>query len=567
MKKKKMNRIKLFSSVVFTFFTLVIFGQTIVSTSSENKKVVLEEFTGIHCTFCPDGHAIAQGIQNNNPENVFLINIHTGSYANPGSGEPDFRTPFGAAIASQSGLVGYPAGTVNRTNFPGMEQGSSGTTAMSRGSWPSAANTTMDEESYVNVGVEADINVSTNEITIHVEAYYTGNSPESTNLLNVALLQNNTLGPQTGGGMGNQYNHMHRLVYLITGQWGVSIPTTTTGTFVDETFTYTIPADYNGVPTAIENLEVVTFITETHQELPSGNGAYPTYSGFAHANDAKIRYVEDILPQCGFDITPKVNIQNYGENDLTDMEITYSVNGGTPQIYNWTGLLLSLQNESIELPAISYTVEEINTINISISDDDDDTNNHIAYDFNISDEFTNTVNLILNTDNAGSQCTWDLMNSNGEVLYSGGPYANNENIQESFELVQDCYRFRVFDSGGNGGGSIVLYDSESEIIYNTPGNYGEGGERFFRTIGNLSINDNNLQNVIIYPNPTISILNIENAENSMIEIYDLLGRVVLSENNISINKQLNVSNLSAGTYLIKISNNNIIITDKFIINK
>jgi hypothetical protein len=360
---------------------------------------------------------------------------------------------------------------------------------------------------------------------------------------------------------------MHRLVYLITGQWGVSIPTTTTGTFVDETFTYTIPADYNGVPTAIENLEVVTFITETHQELPSGNGAYPTYSGFAHANDAKIRYVEDILPQCGFDITPKVNIQNYGENDLTDMEITYSVNGGTPQIYNWTGLLLSLQNESIELPAISYTVEEINTINISISDDDDDTNNHIAYDFNISDEFTNTVNLILNTDNAGSQCTWDLMNSNGEVLYSGGPYANNENIQESFELVQDCYRFRVFDSGGNGGGSIVLYDSESEIIYNTPGNYGEGGERFFRTIGNLSINDNNLQNVIIYPNPTRSILNIENAENSMIEIYDLLGRVVLSENNISINKQLNVSNLSAGTYLIKISNNNIIITDKFIINK
>jgi hypothetical protein len=562
-----MNRRKLFSSVVFTFFTLVIFGQTIVSTSPENKKVVLEEFTGIHCTFCPDGHAIAQGIQNNNPENVFLINIHTGGYANPGSGEPDFRTPFGAAIGGQSGLVGYPAGTINRTNFPGMEQGSSGTTAMNRGSWPSAANITMGDESYVNVGVEADINVSTNEITIHVEAYYTGNSPESTNLLNIALLQNNTLGPQTGGGMGDQYNHMHRLVYLITGQWGVSIPTTTIGTFVDETFTYTIPADYNGVPTAIENLEVVTFITETHQELPSGNGAYPTYSGFAHADDAKIRYVEDILPQCGFDITPKVNIQNFGENDLTDIEITYSVNGGTPQIYNWTGLLLSLQNESIELPAISYTTEEINTINISLSNDDDNTNNHIAYDFNISDEFTNTVNLILNTDNVGSQCTWDLMNSNGEVLYSGGPYGNNESIQETFELTQDCYRFRVFDAAGNGGGSIVLYDSENEVIYNTPGNYGEGEETFFRTIEVLSINDNNLQNVIIYPNPTRSILNIENAENSMIEIYDLLGRVVLSENNISINKQLNVSNLSTGTYLIKISNNNKVITDKFIINK
>ena len=28
-----------------------------------------------------------------------------------GAGEPDFRTPFGTAIANQSQLVGYPAGT------------------------------------------------------------------------------------------------------------------------------------------------------------------------------------------------------------------------------------------------------------------------------------------------------------------------------------------------------------------------------------------------------------------------------------------------------------------------
>ena len=229
--------------------------------------------------------------------------------------------------------------------------------------------------------------------------------------------------------------------------------------------------------------------------------------------------------------------------------------------------MLSLQSESIELPSISYTTEEINTINISLSDDDDNTDNDFAYEFSIANAYTNTVNMILNTGNAGSQCTWDLMNSNDEILYSGGPYTNNENIQETFELTQNCYRFRVFDTAGNGGGSIVLYDSESQVVYNTPGNYGEGEEVFFRTTEVLSINDNNLQNVIIYPNPTTSILNIENAENSMIEIYDLLGRVVLFENNISINKQLNVSNLSTGTYLIKISNNNKVITDKFIINK
>ena len=95
----------------------------------------------------------------------------------------------------------------------------------------------------------------------------------------------------------------------------------------------------------------------------------------------------------------------------------------------------------------------------------------------------------------------------------------------------------------------------------------KGKKFFFRTIGSLSVNDNNLQNVIIYPNPTNTILNIENAENSIIEIYDLLGRVVLFKNNIATNNQLNVSNLPIGTYLIKITNNNKIITDKFIVNK
>ena len=549
---------KLYTFTILFLTSLVIHSQTIVSTSPENKKVVLEEFTGITCGYCPDGHAIANNIANNNPGNVFLINIHQGGYASPGNSGFDFRTPFGNALAAQVGANFYPSGTINRNS-----------NALGRGSWNSAANTALGQSSDVNVGVEADIDVQTNTITIHVEAFYTADSPESNNKLNVALLQNNTIGPQTDYANGNttEYNHMHRLVWLITGQWGETISTTTEGTFIDETYTYTIPSDYNGVPVAIEDLELVAFITETQKDIPSGSGTFPTYSNFPAENNARPTSVEAILPQCGFDITPNVTIQNFGENDLTEVEITYSVNGGASQNYTWTGSLLSLQSETIQLPSISYEVEDVNTIEITLSDDDDNSDNQISENFNIANEHTTTVNLILNTDNAGSQCTWDIMNSNDEIIYSGGPYANNESVIEAFELAENCYRFRIFDAAGNGGGSIVLYDSENEVIYNTPGNYGEGEEVFFRTIGSLSVNDNNLQNVIIYPNPTNTILNIENAENSTIEVYDLLGRVVLFENNISTNNQLNVSNLPIGTYLIKIKNNNKVITDKFIVNK
>ena len=104
--------------IILLFSNATMVAQTIVGTDPENRNVVLEEFTGIHCVYCPDGHAIAQGIYDAHPDDVVLINIHQGSFAVPSGSEPDFRTQWGDAIAGQSGLLGYPAGTVNRHLFP-----------------------------------------------------------------------------------------------------------------------------------------------------------------------------------------------------------------------------------------------------------------------------------------------------------------------------------------------------------------------------------------------------------------------------------------------------------------
>ena len=100
---------KLSLSIVTMLFTLTLFSQTIVSTNTESRNVVLEEYTGIHCVWCPAGHVIAQTLQDNNPDDVYLINVHVGGYANPTGDEPDFRTPFGSALASQAGVAFYPS--------------------------------------------------------------------------------------------------------------------------------------------------------------------------------------------------------------------------------------------------------------------------------------------------------------------------------------------------------------------------------------------------------------------------------------------------------------------------
>ena len=522
--------------VIFLFLSSFVDAQTIVSTSPENKKIILEEYTGIHCTYCPDGHEIAQSLKDANPDNVFIINIHTGGYATPSSGEPDFRTSFGDAIAAQSNLTGYPSGSVNRQYFSNLTM--NGGTAMGRGGWSSATSQVLNQSAYVNLGVEASINVQNNELTVHVEGYYTGDSPQSTNLLNVVLTQNNTLGPQTGGGMGSNYNHMHRLVHMITGQWGFEISTTSSGSFVDETFTYTIPSDYNGVDVNLSELNVIAFISETQQNIISGAEYTPTFDGLEYSNDAAILGIEENLNgNCGDSASPVVVIQNSGYDNLTNFSIEYSINNGNTQSHNWSGSLGSLASTSIELPAINYSPSDTNSINITISDDDNNQNNSNDFYFNQSSSYdTAIVTLNLVTDNYASETSWQLTDSSGYIIAQNGSLSNASTYSTEIEIPtsDECYTFTINDTYGDGiccgygvGSYSITDDSGNTII--SGGEFSSVDTSTFRvgeTLGINSIFENDLN---IFPNPSNGVFNIKTSlNNSTYKIYNLIGQQVKS---------------------------------------
>ncbi|MCZ4318083.1 Omp28-related outer membrane protein [Aequorivita viscosa] len=552
---------KLLITSVFALFAITTYGQTIVSTSPENKNVVLEEFTGIYCVFCPDGHSIAQGIQNANPDRVSLINIHQGGFASPSGDDPDFRTPFGNALAAQTGLTGYPSGTVNRHVFSGSN------TILGRNQWPARANEIMAVASYVNLAATAAIDVQTNIMNIHVEAYYTGDSPESTNFLNVVLLQDNTKGPQTGGGQGNNYNHMHRLVDMVTGQWGEEINQTTSGTFVERDFAYPILNENNNIPVEIGDLEIVVFMTETRQEIISGNRTTPT-TNVTYTNDANVRYVEKFSPDCAgedFEFTPKVNIQNVGTNPITSLSIEYTLNG-VSDTFAWTGNIESLKSETITLPEVSTVLLETNTFEVSIPNDDYNANNVLTIPFEVP-LTTGTLDLIIETDNRGDQCRWNLKDSQGTTVANGGPYGNNEIYFERINIAEDCYTFSLIDTGGDGGNTVSLIDNEGTEIFVTDGTYGTIAVTKFYSDGVLGLNQTTLENVTIYPNPAKDEINISNAENAEIKIYDVLGKMIFSMNNIEMNQQLNVAKFETGTYFIKISKDNSVTTKRFLISR
>ena len=71
-----------------------------------------------------------------------------------------------------------------------------------------------------------------------------------------------------------------------------------------------------------------------------------------------------------------------------------------------------------------------------------------------------------------------------------------------------------------------------------------------------NIVNGNSKVINVYPNPTNGFINIANAENSKITVYNIIGESLVSiTNNKSIAK-IDISNLAEGTYIIRIVSNN-----------
>ena len=497
--------------------SIVCFGvnaQTFVSTTPENKKVVLEEFTGIYCGFCPDGHVIGQALHTANPNDVFLINIHTGGYANPnGPSDPDFKTIFGNAIANASGLAGYPAGTVNRATFNGIApQGSAGSTALSRGDWAAAAALVMAEPSEVNVAAQASYDMGTGILTVNTESYFTAAGSAGGYNLHVAVVMNNVAGPQSGaqnynpggiipGPWNPTYNHQHMMVHLMDGATGLEYNIVTAGTFVPNTHTWTVPAQMQGEgqgsttgffpdhdPT---NMDVVAYIVEgTTNTIVTGFQA-AVIPVFPNAYDANVTASSANDVVCASETDIEITFRNYGSQALTSLDLTYDINGGTPATYNWTGNMASGAQETVTITNVSFSpVANVgqtpgNVVTWTASNpngqvDQNASNNSSSSKFthwDLSGEVLNgidagVINVSILTDGYGSETTWEIKAEDGTVIGSGGPYSNNTQYNETaFVNPTECFTFSLYDSYGdgmccaNGVGEVLVQDINGNVIF------------------------------------------------------------------------------------------------------
>ena len=118
-------------------------------------------------------------------------------------------------------------------------------------------------------------------------------------------------------------------------------------------------------------------------------------------------------------------------------------------------------------------------------------------------------------------------------------------LEGSFEL---CYTFEIHAGPGSSTTDPDMSNNQACITINR---------------GGVAISENVVSEVSIYPNPATSVLNVDAAGYSQVEVINMLGQVVYS-NSISNNAQINVSDLNNGVYFVRLSGANGTTTQKFI---
>lgn len=574
-----------FALISLLALSITVKAQQYVSTEPANRNVILEEFTGRNCGYCTDGHRIANQIMAANPGRVWAINVHSGGYA-PTS-YPNFNTSVSASILGGFSVDGFPSGVVNRSTSAGQN----------RSAWSGLATQQLAQASECNVAGVARINPETRVATITVEVYYTGNSTANENYLTVAMLQDSILGSQSDYGnynptqwLNGQYVHMHVLRDIVTPTWGEAISPTTAGTLVTKTYEYQIPeviGNPNGVDVVLDHIIFLAWVAERYQGTPTrpiltacelekttltDQPIYPSILSTEQVLEASCSHVKSF----------RYELANIGTETITSMKYTAEVEGSS-QDYEWTGELASGDKTKLEFDLEIPFGTFVGTLNITeVNGEAYERSFEFAaecYEWaevEIEEETTN-VKLYIIQDQFGEQITWNIINSTGAVVASGGPYqhlmgsgSTQPNVENINNLPADeCYLFRIFDSNGNGiccnygEGYYYIKDAAGNRIIEGDGDFGSMASHLFSINKKPDMTgDISASGLVIYPNPANNKIYVDGEDVSVVEIYNSLGQRVLVVEG-SEKTSVDVAAFGNGVYVVRaITNEGNVVTKK-----
>ncbi len=168
-------------------------------------------------------------------------------------------------------------------------------------------------------------------------------------------------------------------------------------------------------------------------------------------------------------VSPNITIGNFGENNLTSATIEYSVSGGSTNTYSWTGNLATGETEVIALPNFDEGTGNF-TFQASLIDVNGlGLDGNALNDAGSSDYFvtggTNFLTLNLTTDCWATETSYDIVDDNGVVVFSGSGYENYVSYAIPVCLADGCYTLNINDSYGDGmSGSGCTSEGDYSLV-------------------------------------------------------------------------------------------------------
>lgn len=304
-------------------------------------------------------------------------------------------------------------------------------------------------------------------------------------------------------------------------------------------------------------------------------------------------------------ILPSVIVQNLGANPISSLDFKVFLENNLVQTYSWSGNLLSSQIDTINLDPVVLDTTSKMTVVVDKANQAPDTffyNNDLEVRFTRRLPQTPSLVLEIETDEWGYENYWQITNSAGDIIASGGnqnigpdggglkvataddpgAYPQFSNITENIALpegVNDCYTFLFVDDwadGINSPGYMKLTDSLGTLLFDfRPRTTGEtylidgqfGPSTTAEPLGTTLL--------MLSPNPATDHLDVsfsqpENSGIVRLELLNMVGQVLKTAQLPSPLKhhRFDISELGSGVYSLKMTSEDGGITSrKFIVGR
>lgn len=246
-----------------------------VTLDPQDKRVLVEEFTGVRCINCPSGSIELENLLSVYQGRMIAVSIHSEFFANPyPESQYDFRTPEGDAITSFLGLPeAYPSAVVDRKIF----EGEADLQLVGLGSWAGRIGTQTMEIAKISMELENAFNPASRVLTVTVNGQAQENIDEEVRLtimITESGIVDAQLTPESSPGKDLNYVHKHVLRKTLTPFDGdVLAASMAASDLFEETYTFTLPENWNEA-----NCEVIAFthLSESSKEVLQATEAHLT---------------------------------------------------------------------------------------------------------------------------------------------------------------------------------------------------------------------------------------------------------------------------------------------------